>query len=109
MNIAVLLGGTWSDTNTHTNIAQLDARVPRRVGGEAQEVCYIEGVGTGPFDRLQGGILGAGLTTTFARPMASSRRTTTPMTTGSISSAIAHGAFAARSFDSAADCSSEGP
>ena len=61
MNIAVLLGATWSDTNTHTNIAQLDARVPRRVGGEAQEVCYIEGVGTGPFDRLPGGILGAGL------------------------------------------------
>jgi uncharacterized protein (DUF2235 family) len=61
VNIAVLLGATWSDTNTHTNIAQLDARVPRRVGGEAQEVCYIEGVGTGPFDRLQGGILGAGL------------------------------------------------
>ena len=61
MNIAVLLDGTWSDTNTHTNIAQIDARVPRHVGGVAQEVCYIEGVGTGPFDRLQGGILGAGL------------------------------------------------
>jgi uncharacterized protein (DUF2235 family) len=27
----------------------------------AQEVCYIKGVGTGRFDRLQGGILGAGL------------------------------------------------
>ena len=61
MNIAVLLDGTWSDANTHTNIAQIDARVPRRVGGVAQEVCYIEGVGTGPFDRLRGGILGAGL------------------------------------------------
>ena len=61
MNIAVLLDGTWSDANTHTNIAQIDARVPRRIGGVAQEVCYIEGVGTGPFDRLQGGILGAGL------------------------------------------------
>ena len=61
MNIAVLLDGTWSDANTHTNIAQIDARVPRRVGGVAQQVCYIEGVGTGPFDRLQGGILGAGL------------------------------------------------
>ena len=61
MNIAVLLDGTWSDANTHTNIAQIAARVPRRVGGAAQEVCYIQGVGTGPFDRLQGGILGAGL------------------------------------------------
>ena len=61
MNIAVLLDGTWSDTNTHTNIAQIDARLPRSVGGVAQEVCYIEGVGTGPSDRLQGGVLGAGL------------------------------------------------
>jgi uncharacterized protein (DUF2235 family) len=61
VNIAVLLDGTWSDANTHTNIAQIDARVPRRVGGVAQEVCYIEGVGTGLFDRMQGGILGAGL------------------------------------------------
>ena len=61
MNIAVLLDGTWSDANTHTNIAQIDARVPRHVGEVTQEVCYIEGVGTGPFDRLQGGILGAGL------------------------------------------------
>ena len=61
VNIAVLLDGTWSNANTHTNIAQIDARVPRRVGEVPQAVCYIEGVGTGPFDRLQGGILGAGL------------------------------------------------
>ncbi len=61
MNIAVLLDGTWSDVNTHTNIAQIAARVPRRAGSEAQEVHYIRGVGTGRFDRLQGGLLGAGL------------------------------------------------
>jgi uncharacterized protein (DUF2235 family) len=61
MNIAVLLDGTWSDANTHTNIAQIDARVPRSVGGAVQEVRYIKGVGTGRFDRLRGGILGAGL------------------------------------------------
>jgi uncharacterized protein (DUF2235 family) len=61
MNIAVLLDGTWSDTNTDTNIAQIDARVPRSVAGVAQAVHYIEGVGTRPFDRLRGGILGAGL------------------------------------------------
>jgi uncharacterized protein (DUF2235 family) len=61
VNIAVLLDGTWSDANTHTNIAQIDARVPRSVDGVAQAVHYIKGVGTGPFDRLQGGLLGAGL------------------------------------------------
>jgi len=47
--------------NTHTNIAQIHARVPRRAGGVAQEVAYVEGVGTGRFDRLQGGAFGAGL------------------------------------------------
>jgi uncharacterized protein (DUF2235 family) len=61
VNIAVLLDGTWSDANTHTNIAQIDARVPRRIGDVAQDVCYIKGVGTGRRDRLQGGLLGQGL------------------------------------------------
>jgi uncharacterized protein (DUF2235 family) len=61
VNIAVLLDGTWSDANTHTNIAQIADRVPGRAGGVVQEVRYIEGVGTGPLDRLRGGILGAGL------------------------------------------------
>jgi uncharacterized protein (DUF2235 family) len=61
VNIAVLLDGTWSDANTDTNIAQIDARLPRHIGGVAQAVHYIEGVGTGSLDRLQGGLLGAGL------------------------------------------------
>ena len=58
MNIAVLLDGTWSDANTNTNIAQIDARVPRAPAGGAQDIHYIEGVGTGRFDRFRGGILG---------------------------------------------------
>jgi hypothetical protein len=41
VNIAVLLDGTWSDTDTHTNIAQIDGRVPRSAGGVAQEARYI--------------------------------------------------------------------
>src|SRR5687767_926459 len=40
VNIAVLLDGTWGDANTHANIAQTDARVPHRIGGVAQEICY---------------------------------------------------------------------
>jgi uncharacterized protein (DUF2235 family) len=47
--------------NTNTDVAQIHARVAPLAGGVPQEVCYIKGVGTGPFDRLQGGILGAGL------------------------------------------------
>jgi uncharacterized protein (DUF2235 family) len=63
VNIVVLLDGTWNDSDTHTNIAQLDARVPRSAGGAPQQVRYIEGVGTGTgrFDRLRGGLLGTGL------------------------------------------------
>ncbi|MET0764619.1 MAG: DUF2235 domain-containing protein [Blastococcus sp.] len=61
MNIAVFLDGTWSDANARTNIVQIYERVPRGGGGAVQEVRYIKGVGTGIFDRLQGGILGEGL------------------------------------------------
>jgi uncharacterized protein (DUF2235 family) len=61
VNIAVFLDGTWSDANDGTNIAQICARVPAGVPGVVQDLHYIRGVGTGAFDRLQGGILGEGL------------------------------------------------
>jgi uncharacterized protein (DUF2235 family) len=35
--------------------------VPREAAGLVQERCYIEGVGTGPFDRIRGGLFGQGL------------------------------------------------
>jgi hypothetical protein len=89
VNIAVFLDGTWSDANTHTNIAQIHARVPRRSGGAAQELCYVEGVGTGRFDRLRGGASAPVWTTTSAGPTTSSRRTIPPMPTASTSSATA--------------------
>lgn len=61
INIPVLLDGTWSDTNTNTNVGQICGRVPREAAGLVQERCYIEGVGTGPFDRIRGGLFGQGL------------------------------------------------
>jgi uncharacterized protein (DUF2235 family) len=61
VNIAVLLDGTWSDTNTNTNVGQICGRVPRDAAGLVQERCYLEGVGTGPFDRIRGGLFGQGL------------------------------------------------
>ncbi len=61
INIPVLLDGTWSDTNTNTNVGQICGRVPRKAAGLVQERCYIEGVGTGPFDRIRGGLFGQGL------------------------------------------------
>lgn len=61
INIPVLLDGTWSDTNTNTNVEQIRERVPRDAAGLVQERCYIAGVGTGPFDRIRGGLFGQGL------------------------------------------------
>jgi uncharacterized protein (DUF2235 family) len=61
VNIAVFLDGTWSDANDGTNVAQICARVPNGGTGVVQELHYVRGVGTGAFDRLQGGILGMGL------------------------------------------------
>lgn len=61
INIPVLLDGTWSDTNTNTNVGQICGRVPRDGAGTVQERCYIKGVGTGPFDRIRGGLFGHGL------------------------------------------------
>ncbi len=65
MNIAVFLDGTWSDANDDTNVVQIYRRVPAGPGGEGQELRYIKGVGTGRFDRLRGGLFGAGLDDTI--------------------------------------------
>ncbi|MGY1607550.1 DUF2235 domain-containing protein [Geodermatophilus sp. SYSU D00700] len=61
INIPVLLDGTWSDTNTNTNVGQIHGRVPPDAAGLAQERCYLEGVGTGRLDRIRGGLFGHGL------------------------------------------------
>jgi uncharacterized protein (DUF2235 family) len=61
ITIPVLLDGTWSDTNTNTNVAQISRRVPRDAAGLVQERCYLEGVGTGPLERIWGGLFGSGL------------------------------------------------
>ena len=48
VNIAVLLDGTWSDANTHTNIAQIHARMPRRVAGSGARGPLHRGGRNGP-------------------------------------------------------------
>lgn len=61
-NLVALLDGTWSDSNTHTNVVQICERVPEQApGGLRQEKCYVRGVGTGVSDRLLGGAFGVGL------------------------------------------------
>ena len=63
----MFLDGTWSDANDDTNVVQIYRRVPTDGGGEGQELQYIKGVGTGRFDRLRGGLLGAGLDDTIRK------------------------------------------
>lgn len=58
MNIAVFLDGTWSNTADGTNVAQLHARAAEDA---SQRRHYDAGVGTAPFQKYRGGILGLGL------------------------------------------------
>jgi uncharacterized protein (DUF2235 family) len=60
-NLAVFLDGTWSDSNTHTNVVQICNRVPAGGPDVRQEKCYVRGVGTGVSDRILGGAFGYGL------------------------------------------------
>jgi uncharacterized protein (DUF2235 family) len=57
--IVVLFDGTWSDSDSGTNVAALAARLPRMPG--TQEVLYVDGVGATRWERLRGGVLGHGV------------------------------------------------
>lgn len=64
--LAVFFDGTWDDPNDRTNVWRLQSIVaPHGHDGAAQSVRYLEGVGTGRFDRLRGGIGGEGLSETI--------------------------------------------
>lgn len=64
MRLAVFMDGTWNDPADDTNVNQLSDRAPqteRGLGGVGQQARYIRGVGTDPWDRLRGGVLGLGV------------------------------------------------
>lgn len=62
MNLAVFFDGTWNDPADKTNVDQLKNRVlPLAEDGTEQDPEYIEGVGTGRWNRIRGGIFGMGL------------------------------------------------
>ncbi len=62
MNLAVFFDGTWNDPADRTNVHQLrDRVVPVADDGTAQDARYIAGVGTGPWNRIRGGVFGMGL------------------------------------------------
>ena len=54
--------GTWNALKSHTNVSRLYAEIADASGGGArQRKYYDEGVGTGRFDKLRGGLFGYGL------------------------------------------------
>jgi len=54
--------GTWNALKSHTNVSRLYAEIADASCGVAQQrKFYDEGVGTGRFDRLRGGMFGYGL------------------------------------------------
>jgi uncharacterized protein (DUF2235 family) len=67
--IVVCSDGTWNTPDTtsegkpvRTNVAKLAVAVrPQGDDGLEQRVCYLRGVGTGPWERLRGGAFGYGL------------------------------------------------
>jgi uncharacterized protein (DUF2235 family) len=64
-NLVVCLDGTWNSYKDRTNVSRLHAAVSSmpssRDAGRAQLKYYDEGVGTGRWDRLRGGVFGKGL------------------------------------------------
>jgi uncharacterized protein (DUF2235 family) len=64
MRLAVFMDGTWSDPTDDTNVNQLCDRVSeseRGPRGRGQRKKYIEGVGSSPWEKLRGGVLGYGV------------------------------------------------
>jgi uncharacterized protein (DUF2235 family) len=62
MNLAVFFDGTWNDPADRTNVDRLRNRVlPAAHDGTGQDARYIEGVGTGRWNRIRGGVFGMGL------------------------------------------------
>ncbi|MEM7091773.1 MAG: DUF2235 domain-containing protein [Actinomycetota bacterium] len=58
----LLFDGTWNTPESNTNIHRLEGLIARRDdAGVEQIVQYDEGVGTGRFDRVRGGLFGLGL------------------------------------------------
>ena len=55
--------GTWNNLKSHTNVSKLYAQIADETvePSSPQRKFYDEGVGTGTFDRIRGGVLGYGL------------------------------------------------
>src|SRR2546423_6815848 len=73
--LVVCADGTWNqvekadaDTLVSTNVSKLASALERKdAQGNPQILCYLEGVGTHPEERLGGGAFGAGLSANIIR------------------------------------------
>jgi hypothetical protein len=60
--LALFFDGTWNEPSDHTNVRRLRLMLAERGSdGVPQRVFYDRGIGTRWFDRLTGGLFGAGL------------------------------------------------
>ncbi|MCB1920487.1 MAG: DUF2235 domain-containing protein [Candidatus Competibacteraceae bacterium] len=63
--LVLCLDGTWNTYKDHTNVSRLHACIPNlpdgNTGDQVQIKYYDEGVGTNAYDRIRGGMFGAGL------------------------------------------------
>jgi uncharacterized protein (DUF2235 family) len=60
--LALCFDGTWNNLNSHTNVSRLYAEIgDESIGPSNQRKFYDQGVGTGMYDRIRGGVFGAGL------------------------------------------------
>lgn len=60
--LAVFLDGTWNTLDDNTNVWRLKALCAQRgTDGVRQVAFYSRGVGTSPFEKVRGGVLGVGI------------------------------------------------
>lgn len=60
--VVLCFDGTWNNLDSHTNVARMYSEIgDESTGCKSQRKFYDEGVGTHSYDRLTGGMFGAGL------------------------------------------------
>jgi uncharacterized protein (DUF2235 family) len=60
--LVLCFDGTWNNLTSHTKVSKLYSEIAdETTGPSSQHKFYDEGVGTGTFDRIRGGVFGYGL------------------------------------------------
>jgi uncharacterized protein (DUF2235 family) len=60
--LVLCFDGTWNNLKSHTNVSKFYSEIAdETTGPSCQRKFYDEGVGTGRFDKIRGGVFGSGL------------------------------------------------